>query len=253
MKRWLVALGLMVTAWQGASAAEWLTDLPTALRKAKAENKAVLLDFTGSDWCGWCQKLKGEVFDQPSFATYADANLVLVEVDFPKRTLLSSAQVADNEKLAQKYGIHGFPTIIMLNADGRTLGVTGYVPGGPPAFIGKLVKMPGVPQRGGVPVAAPAPPAPEPEPEPAKPAAPFVLAFPNSKTAQYGDLTLKSISGVGDRRMVLINNQTLMRGETGSVKTHETSVSVTVKEIRDKSVVIVVKGQTNELALAGGN
>src|SRR5207249_3252593 len=62
---------------------QWFTDLPSAQEKARQENKFVLLDFTGSDWCVWCRKLKAEVFDQPEFADFAQANLVLVEVDFP--------------------------------------------------------------------------------------------------------------------------------------------------------------------------
>ena len=247
MKRLLLGLGLTITVCQGAYALDWLTDLPTALSRARSENKAVLLDFTGSDWCGWCQRLKREVFDQPGFAGFASQNLVLVEVDFPRRTTLSSAQSQANQRLADKYGIHGFPTIILLSADGRMLGRTGYVPGGPSAFVGELARIPGVPQRGGIPTAPSPPPPPDPEPE--KPRAPYVPTYPSAKAVQYGDLKLKCISGVGDRRMVMINNQTLMRGETGSVKTHDTSVSVMVKEIRDKSTVIVVNGQTSELKL----
>src|SRR5438093_919127 len=63
------------------AAATWLTDLPAAQAAAKAEKKIVLLDFTGSDWCGWCIRLKNEVFSQPEFDAFANANLVLVEVD----------------------------------------------------------------------------------------------------------------------------------------------------------------------------
>ena len=67
------------------SAAEWLTDLPKALDKAKAENKMVLMDFTGSDWCPPCKALHKTVLTSPEFEAYAQTNLVLVEVDFPNR------------------------------------------------------------------------------------------------------------------------------------------------------------------------
>src|SRR5215831_4223183 len=114
MKRILLGLTLVAAFWQQANALEWLTDLPTALARAKRENKAVLLDFTGSDWCGWCMKLKSEVFDQFDFAVYANAHLIMVEVDFPKRKALRLQQIIDNQNLAAKYHIEGYPTIIVL-------------------------------------------------------------------------------------------------------------------------------------------
>src|SRR6266481_5854060 len=67
-----------------ACAATWLTDLPSAQATAKAENKIVLINFTGSDWCGWCIRLRDEVFSQPEFDAYANDHLVLVEADFPR-------------------------------------------------------------------------------------------------------------------------------------------------------------------------
>src|ERR1017187_4807538 len=83
VKRLLITVALLTLAVPRCPALEWLTDVPAALARAKAENKTVLLDFTGSDWCGWCMRLKAEVFDQPEFSTYAHANLILVELDFP--------------------------------------------------------------------------------------------------------------------------------------------------------------------------
>src|SRR5579872_6629548 len=106
MKRWMICLFLILAACQRCVAeVEWLTDLPTALEKARAEDKAVLLDFTGSDWCGWCMKLKREVFDQGEFATFAQANLILVEVDFPHRKSQSQEEKKANQQLAQRFGI----------------------------------------------------------------------------------------------------------------------------------------------------
>jgi thioredoxin-related protein len=244
MKRWLLGLSLVLVVSQEACALEWLTDLPTALGRARKENKVVLLDFTGSDWCGWCMKLKREVFDQLEFAGYANANLIMVEVDFPKRKSLSLEQVNANSALAAKYSVDGYPTIIVLDSDGRRIGQTGYMPGGPSAFIAELERFPGMPHRGqsAVRVANSS--------ASAQPVAPQPAALAPVPAARYGELTLKGISGGGNRRMALINNETMMMGEAANVKTLDTTVPVTLKEIRDDSVVIVVNGQTRELKLA---
>jgi len=119
----------------------WQTDLPKAQAAAKAQNKLVLLDFTGSDWCGWCIKLKKEVFSTPEFAAYAAKNLVLVEVDFPRKKTLPAEQKKANDALAAQYKIEGFPTIIVLGPDGKKVGELGYQPGGPKAFIAELEKL----------------------------------------------------------------------------------------------------------------
>jgi thioredoxin-related protein len=119
----------------------WLTDYKKAQEEAKANNKLILLDFTGSDWCGWCIRLDREVFSKPEFKDYAGKNLVLVEVDFPRRKPLNLETRKQNEELAGQYGIQGFPTIIVLNGDGRKVGELGYMPGGPEAFIAELEKL----------------------------------------------------------------------------------------------------------------
>ncbi len=101
----------------------------------------LLLDFTGSDWCGWCIRLKREVFDTPEFEKYARENLVLLEVDFPRAKELEPTQKAQNELLAQELGIQGFPTVVVMNGDGKVIGTLGYTPGGPAAFISALEKL----------------------------------------------------------------------------------------------------------------
>lgn len=134
-----VALALL-----GANAAEsvtWLIDAVKAQAQAKAEKKLVLLDFTGSDWCGWCIKLNKEVFSLPEFAEYAQKNLVCVEVDFPNKKKLSAEQKKANDALAAKYKIEGYPTIIVLDGEGKKVGELGYMKGGPKAFIAELEKL----------------------------------------------------------------------------------------------------------------
>ncbi len=144
MKKFAMGL-LAVLALSGvnAAAAEWLTDLPKAQAKAKEEKRMVLLDFTGSDWCGWCIKLHNEVFSKPEFAEYARKNLVLVEVDFPRKKKLGAEQKKANDALQQKYKIEGYPTIIVLNGEGKKIGELGYMPGGPKAFLAELEKVKG--------------------------------------------------------------------------------------------------------------
>lgn len=138
-------LGTFVAvALLGANAAEsvtWLTDAAKAQAQAKAEKKLVLLDFTGSDWCGWCIKLNKEVFSQPEFAEYAQKNLVCVEVDFPNKKKLSAEQKKANDALAAKYKIEGYPTIIVLDGEGKKVGELNYMKGGPKAFIAALDKL----------------------------------------------------------------------------------------------------------------
>jgi len=126
----------------GASAAfaaeGWGDNYEKAAAQAKAENKLLLLDFTGSDWCGWCIKLNKEVFSQPEFKEYAAKNLVLMEVDFPQTKPQSSAIKAQNARLQTKYKIEGYPTIVVLNPAGKKVGELGYQAGGPKAFIAAL-------------------------------------------------------------------------------------------------------------------
>ena len=119
----------------------WSDDYAASLAKAKADGKMVLLDFTGSDWCGWCKKLKAEVFSTDDFANYAKTNLVLVEVDFPRNKQLSAAQTTANMALQAKYSVQGYPTIIVLNSQGTKVAQLGYQPGGPKPFIARLDKV----------------------------------------------------------------------------------------------------------------
>ena len=119
----------------------WSEEYDKALAQAKADKKLVLLDFTGSDWCGWCIKLDKEVFSQAEFAEYAKKNLVLVELDFPRSKEQSKELKAQNTKLQGEFKIQGYPTIIVLNSEGKKVGELGYQPGGPKAFIAELDKL----------------------------------------------------------------------------------------------------------------
>ena len=127
-----------------AAEGAWLTDYKAALAKAKKEKKVVLADFTGSDWCGWCIKLKDEVFSKPEFQEWAAENVVLLELDFPKQTPQSDELKKQNQELQKEFGIQGFPTIVFLDAKGKKLGQSGYVEGGPEAWIAAAEKELGI-------------------------------------------------------------------------------------------------------------
>ena len=120
---------------------DWLTDYNQAQQQAKTSHKLLLLNFTGSDWCGWCIRLDREVFSRPEFKDYADKNLVLMEADFPRGKTQPATLKRQNEELAAQYQVLGFPTIVVLNGEGRKIGELGYVPGGPNAFIEQLEKL----------------------------------------------------------------------------------------------------------------
>ena len=140
MKKILIAMLTATVFWQmNAAESTWLTDLPKAEAQAKTENKIVLMDFTGSDWCGWCIKFRKEVLDTPEFQAYAEKNVVLVELDYPHKKDQSDDLKKANNALKDQYKIEGFPTLIVLDKDGKEIGrQVGYAEGGPKAFIAKL-------------------------------------------------------------------------------------------------------------------
>jgi thioredoxin-related protein len=131
----------LTTAFASAAKEGWLDDLEKAKAQAKAENKKILLDFTGSDWCGWCKKLEAEVFSQQAWKDYAAKHLVLVELDFPRGFQLPPETKKQNDELAKKFAVQGYPTIIITSASGQKKGELGYMPGGPEAFIKAVQKV----------------------------------------------------------------------------------------------------------------
>jgi thioredoxin-related protein len=131
-----LALGILQSL---AAELTWHTDLTKAQALAKAEKKIIMIDFTGSDWCGYCIKLDKEVFKTPEFAEYAVKNLVLVTIDFPRKNPLPEAQAKANNALKAKYDVSGFPTLVLLNPDGKEVGrQVGYESGSGTKAVCKL-------------------------------------------------------------------------------------------------------------------
>ena len=126
---------------ENAPAWEWMTDWKAAQARAKAENKPILIDFSGSDWCGWCIKLDEEVFAQPEFQKWAPDHVIPFLADFPRKTPLADDVKMQNQALASVYGIEGFPTVILVRPDGTVIAKTGYQAGGAEKYIAHLEKL----------------------------------------------------------------------------------------------------------------
>jgi len=138
----VAAVSLVFAAFARAES-DWLRDFSKAQEEAKANHKLLFLNFTGSDWCGWCIKLDKDIFSQEQFKHFAHDNLVLVELDFPRRKSQPTEERKQNMELAQKFEVLGFPTLVVLNSDGQKVWqFDGYFPGGPEAFIAQLQKLP---------------------------------------------------------------------------------------------------------------
>ena len=125
---------------------DWFLYVEDAYAASMESGKPIMANFTGSDWCGWCVRLKNEVFNKETFKLWADENVVLLELDYPRRKQLPEALKAQNTSLQQAFQVSGYPTIWVFNLDFdqsikqfriEAIGKTGYVAGGPDAWIGQ--------------------------------------------------------------------------------------------------------------------
>ncbi len=135
----LLVVGFSTQAQEGLT---WQTDIKKAIEISNKEQKPMFLFFTGSDWCGWCIRLQNEVFRTPEFTAWAKEKVVLVELDFPRKTPQSEDIKMQNAQMQQLFQVQGYPTVWLVKPttkDGKTnfdqLGKTGYVAGGPATWI----------------------------------------------------------------------------------------------------------------------
>jgi protein disulfide-isomerase len=136
------AVVLIASASFAFASEGWLTDWEAAKAKSKAENKPILINLTGSDWCGWCIKMEKEIFSQKAFKEFAAGNLVLMEADFPKKKELPAALKKQNAELEKQYLAGGYPTVFLLDAEGKKLSEDlGTLKGGKDEFIAKLKEL----------------------------------------------------------------------------------------------------------------
>lgn len=144
MKKLIMTLMVSLAAVSFSMGAEslWMHDFEAAKAKAVKEGKPIFINFTGTDWCGWCIKLEKEVFSQKAFQDYAKGNLVLVEVDFPRKKEQAAELKEQNKKLDKEYGVEGYPTLYLLDAQGKKLTEDiGYREGGPEAYVAHLKSL----------------------------------------------------------------------------------------------------------------
>ena len=143
MKKIIIALFLLVgIVSMQAQELKWETNLEAATKVSMKTKKPLMLFFTGSDWCGWCIRLQKEVFTTLEFAAWAKQNVVLVELDFPRRTPQEEKIKMQNAEMQQLFQVQGYPTVWLVNPTKvkekfnlDKLGSTGYVAGGPSAWI----------------------------------------------------------------------------------------------------------------------
>ena len=131
-------------ATQGAKVGQWTMDYDAAKVLAKEKNLPILINFTGSDWCGWCKLMDKLVFSKPEWTAYAKESLATVFIDFPRdKTLVPMHFVSRNETLSRQFGVEGYPTYILLAPDGVTrLGQLGASRNATPeAFIADIKKL----------------------------------------------------------------------------------------------------------------
>ncbi len=95
----------------------WLVNLEEAYQLSKKTGKPILANFTGSDWCGWCKRLTKSVFIHDEFKNWADKNVILLELDFPKRKSLPADIAEQNRGLQQAFQVRGYPTIWVFDLE----------------------------------------------------------------------------------------------------------------------------------------
>lgn len=125
-------------AQQTSGKIQWFTNYQEAAQKAKSEKKPLFLFFTGSDWCGWCKKMESEILSTPDFSNAAGSRFVFVMLDFPMNQTLPPDVSEQNNQLKQKYGVTGYPTVIILDSNENFVAETGYRSGGGKAYADYL-------------------------------------------------------------------------------------------------------------------
>jgi len=138
---WAAGLAALLAAGAASAGELWTENAAEAMAQAAREKKDLLMDFTGSDWCGWCKKLEAEVFGQPAFQAEAPKHFVFLKLDFPHQRPLSAETKQQNADLQAKYGVRGYPTIILADATGKQYAKTGYKAGGADAYLKHLDEL----------------------------------------------------------------------------------------------------------------
>ena len=147
----LVLMGIIAIIFMGtadiASAQEetgiyaWETNLDEALSQAKEQDKLVFLYFAGTDWCPWCMRFDREILDTGPFRRFAKSNFIPTLIDFPRTYEIPEEQQAYNQALAHEYGVTGFPTVLIINAEGEVIHTGSFEEGGSRRYINNLRRI----------------------------------------------------------------------------------------------------------------
>lgn len=144
----ILLLFLTINVFAQEGELDWHTDVNKAIELSIESEKPLFMFFTGSDWCGWCIRLQKEVFFKPDFVKWAKENLILVELDFPRRKKLDESLKQQNDNLRQMFAVRGYPTgwfvvpeIEDKKVNFKRLGSQGYVAGGPANWINGANKI----------------------------------------------------------------------------------------------------------------
>ena len=142
MKKFMLILIAFISTFTTtifASDRDWLENYDEAVKRASKTGKYIFIDFSGSDWCGYCIRLENEVLKKSAFKKYAKKRLILLLVDFPNRKKQSAELKAQNRKLAKRFGIQGFPAVVILTPDGKEIvGRSGFQTGGAEKYVKDL-------------------------------------------------------------------------------------------------------------------
>ena len=123
---------------KGSGNLKWHENFEEVVAEADSTGKPILINFTGSDWCPYCIMLEKEVFSKMPFEKWAEKNAVLFKCDFPRKIHQPDSVKQQNNSLAQKYGIQGFPTVLLIDARGNILAQSGYESGGSASWVKSL-------------------------------------------------------------------------------------------------------------------
>lgn len=111
----ILSSGGYMSAQEKKDGLEWYTDITQIAKLSKETKKPVFGFFTGSDWCGWCHKLQADVMSKPGFKSWAQKNVILMELDFPRMKQLPEELAKQNASLQQFFKVQGYPTVWIFN------------------------------------------------------------------------------------------------------------------------------------------
>jgi thioredoxin-related protein len=240
----ILVLGACLAALDSTPArAAWLESFESAKSQALSQRRPILMYFSGSDWCPSCQQFKAAVLDSPEFNSFAESRLVLFQADFPRYRSLAQLHLQANRQLATQYRVTGYPTILLAAPNGKVVAnIAAHT--NPSKFVDSMAPFfsPAQPNNpnarptgpGEMPVAPPRP----------VQDLPLFGGAATHPPMTYTNLVLKSISGPPARRYALINSETMSAGDTVRLTLGNTRLNLECLEVRAKSVLVRVQGET---------